>query len=423
MSVVETPPAHIERTAPARHAEERQPVHWGAVLRLPYAARLLAATLVSRVPLGMTPVALLMAARANGHGYGAGAALASLYGLAVAVGQPLLGRLVDRRGQTLTLLGGSILSAAALFILAAAETEKLLLAATAVVVAGVTAPPSEGVLRAMWPALTPTPQHLRAALALDSGCQELVYVAGPLAAAAAASVALPGLAFALAACLGLGGALIVAASAPSRTWRPAPVRRGPLGALRSNGMRWMLLVLTAVGATLGELSVAALTASERHTAEWLAGALPAGVSVGALLGTAAWTALPLSVPLGQQLALSSALFAAAWVPLCLDPPPYAALVLAVLPGMAFGALLTCAYQVVAELAPPGTLVEAYGWLIAAFGLGQALGTAAAGLFAGPWILPAATAALALILCVPVCQRLALRTATGRSLHPSPERPS
>lgn len=423
MSVVETPPAPIERTVPARHAEQRQPVHWGAVLRLPYATRLLAATLVSRVPLGMTPVALLMAARANGHGYGAGAALASLYGLAVAVGQPLLGRLVDRRGQTLTLLGGSIFSAAALFILAAVETANLLIATAAVFVAGVTAPPSEGVLRAMWPTLTPTPQHLRAALALDSGCQELVYVAGPLAAAAAASVAPPGLGFALAAGLGLGGSLVVAASTPSRTWRPVPVRRGPLGALRSTGMRWMLLVLTAVGATLGELSVAALTASERHAAQWLAGALPAGVSVGALLGTAAWTALPLPGPLGRQLALSSALFAAAWLPLCLDPPPHAALVLAVLPGMAFGALLTCAYQVVAELAPPGTLVEAYGWLIAAFGLGQALGTALAGLCAGPWILPAATAALALVLCIPVCQRLALRTETGRSLRPSPERPS
>ncbi|MDX3020136.1 MFS transporter [Streptomyces acidiscabies] len=414
MSVVETHPAPIERSAPAS-PPERRTVHWGAVLRLPYAARLLAATLVSRLPLGMTPVALLMAARANGHGYGAGAALASLYGLAVAAGQPLLGRLVDRRGQSPTLLGGSILSAAALLVLAAVETTNLLIAATAVAVAGVTAPPSEGVLRAMWPALAPTPQHLRAALALDSGCQELVYVAGPLAAAAAVSAAPPGLAFALAAGLGLVGALVVAASPPSRTWRPAPVRRGPLGALRSHGMRWLVLVLTAVGATLGELSVAALTAGERHTAEWLAGALPAGVSVGALLGTAVWTALPLPVSLGRQLALSSALFAAAWVPLCLDPPPYAALVLATLPGAVFGALLTCAYQVVTELAPPGTLVEAYGWLIASFGLGQALGTAAAGLLAGPWILPAATAAPVLALCVPVCQHLAL--------HPSPEKSS
>ncbi|MFC7991979.1 hypothetical protein ACFUV2_21980 [Streptomyces pilosus] len=94
--------------------------------------------------------------------------------------------------------------------------------------------------------------------------------------------------------------------------------------------------------------------------------------------------------------------------------------MAVLPGMAFGALLMC---VVAVLPPPGTLAEAYGWLIAAFGLGQALGTAFAGLFAGPWFLPAATAALALVLCVPVCHHLGFRTETARSLHTSPERPS
>ncbi|MGW0844276.1 MFS transporter [Streptomyces sp. NPDC002787] len=423
MSVVGTPPAPVERAAPANQVDQRHPVHWGGVLRLPYAARLLGATLVGRVPLGMMPVALLIAARADGHGYGTGAMLASLYGLSVAVGQPLLGRLVDRRGQTLTLLGGCIVSTAALLVLAAAETADLPMAATAVVVAGASAPPMEGALRALWPALTPTPRHLRAAFALDSGSQELVYVVGPLTAAVVASVAAPGLVFAVAAVLGMGGALVVAASAPSRRWRPVPTRQGALGALRSGGLRWMLLVLTAIGASLGALSVAALAASERHAAEWLAGVLPAGVSVGALLGTAAWTALPLPVPLARQLALTATVFVAAWVPLCLDPPPYVALALAVLPGMAFGALLTCAYQVVADLALPGTLVEAYGWLIAAFGLGQALGTAAAGPLAGSWLLPTAAAALALLLAAPVCQRLALRTAAARSLRPSSERPS
>ncbi|MFJ1733150.1 MFS transporter [Streptomyces sp. NPDC088254] len=420
MSVVETPAA-VERAAPAEEVDQQRRVHWGGVLRLPYAAQLLAATLVGRVPLGMMPVALLIAARADGRGYGTGAMLASLYGLSVAVGQPLLGRLVDRRGQTLTLLGGSIASTAALLVLAAAGTADLLIAATAVVVAGASAPPLEGFLRALWPALSPSPRHLRAALALDSGSQELVYVVGPLTAAALVSVATPGFVFAVAAALGMAGALVVTASAPSRRWRPVPARRGALGALRSGGLRWMLLVLIAIGASLGALSVAALAASERHGAEWLAGVLPAGVSVGALLGTAAWTALPLPAPLSRQLVLAAAVFVFAWIPLCLDPPPYAALGLAVLPGMAFGALLTCAYQVVAELTLPGTVVEAYGWLIAAFGLGQALGTAAAGPLAGSWILPASAATLALLLTAPVCKRLALRTAAAPFHRPSPER--
>lgn len=421
MSVVGRPPAPVERGASANRAAPGRPVHWGRVLRLPFAARLLAATLVGRVPLGMMPVALLIAAREDGRGYGTGAMLASLYGLSVAVGQPLLGRLVDQRGQTLTLLGSSVVSTAALFVLAAAETANLLIAAAAVVVAGAGAPPMEGVLRALWPVLSPTPRHLRAALALDSGSQELVYVLGPLTAAVVASMAAPGLVFAVAAVLGMGGALVVAGSAPSRRWRPVPTRRGALGALRSGGLRWMLLVLTAIGASLGALSVAALAASERHAAEWLAGILPAGLSVGALVGTAAWTALPLPVPLPRQLVLTAAVFVAAWVPLCLDPSPYAALALAVLPGMAFGALLTCAYQVVAELAVPGTLVEAYGWLIAAFGLGQALGTAVGGPLAGSWLLPTAAAALALLLAAPVCQRLARRPAATRSQRPSSER--
>ncbi|MGW0881397.1 MFS transporter [Streptomyces sp. NPDC002671] len=425
MSLVTSKPVAVERPQAPDSGEVRRPVHWAAVLRLPYAARLLGATLVGRLPLGMVPVALLTVARADGRGYGTGAALASVYGLAVAAGQPLLGRLVDRRGQGRVLVAGALVSAAALLVLAALRTVYLPVAAGAVLVAGITAPPLEGSLRALWGLIAPSDRHLRAALALDSGSQELVYVTGPLAATAlSSSVAAPGFAFAAAGVLGLAGALAVASSAPSRRWRPTPVRRTWLGALRSGGLRALLLVLTAIGAALGALTVASLATSEQLRAPWLSGALPAAVSVGALAGTAVWTAVPLPVPLTRQLGLSAAVFAAAWPPMCLDLTTWTALLLALLPGMAFGMILTCAYQAVGALALPGTHVEAYGWIVAAFGVGQALGTAAAGTLAGSWLLPAGAAVVALLLTLPVRRHLVLRTRPLLAPRaPSPERPS
>lgn len=418
-------------SAPVVHGPVQQRVeeaahegaHWGAVLRLPFAARLLMGTLAGRLPLGMVPLAALVTARCEGHSYGVGAALASLYGLSVAAGQPLLGRLVDQYGQPRVLMGSAVTSATALLALAVKGTAELPLAFVAVLLAGLTAPPLEGALRALWPVLAPTSRHLRAALALDSGTQELVYVAGPLSATALAALGLHEFVFVSAALLVTGGASTVALSPPSRMWRPLPARRSWLGALRSGGLRMLLLVLIAVGAALGALTVASMAAGDRHDAPWLSGALPAAVSVGALLGTAAWTALPLPVPLGQQLLLSITVFATAWLPLCFDPAPFLALVLAVLPGMAFGALLTCGYQAVSTLALPGTLVESYGWLVAAFGLGQALGTAAAGPLTGSWLLPTTAAVLALLFAAPVSKHLALRVVAARPSNSSLERQS
>ncbi|WP_455361264.1 MFS transporter [Streptomyces sp. SYSU K21746] len=383
-------------TPPAQQLEP--PVGWTAVMRLPHCARLLGGTLLGRLPLGMAPVVLLLAVRAEGGTYTNGAILAAAFGLAVAAGQPLLGRIADRYGQTGPLAVGAAVSATAFLILAVAGTADLVLAALAAALAGLASPPLEAALRTLWPAVVPSPRHLRAAYSLDSGSQELVYVAGPLLAAVVCSAAGPSVALAVTGGIGLCGALSTILSGPSRAWRPTGAEGGGIaGALRSPGMRILLLALVAVGAALGALNVGALAAGERHEAAWLAGAMPAALSIGALLGSAAFTARRWGGSTGHQLTLVGAAFALAWLPLCLDPGPYLAVAFSALPGFFFGPLLTCAYLAIDALAVPGTVTESFGWLVSAFGIGTALGTAAAGPFGGSWAVPAVAAALAVVL--------------------------
>lgn len=385
-------------------------VGWLAVLRLPHCARLLGGTLIGRIPLGMAPVALLLSVQAQGGSLSYGAVLAGAFGLAVAAGQPLLGRFADRAGQTVPIVVGALLSALALVVLAVVGTSRPQLAVTAAIIAGLAAPPLEAALRALWAEIVPAPAHLRAAYALDSGSQELVYVAGPLLATSIAAWGSPALALAAAALLGLVGALVVALSAPSWAWRPRFEQRGGvLGALRSADLRLLLLALVAVGASLGALSVAALAAADRHDASWLSGGMPAALSVGALLGSAVYSVRAWPTPLGRQLTLTAAGFACAWLPLCLDPPPLVALGLVLLPGLFFGPLLTSAYLVIDVVSRPGMVTESYGWLVSAFGIGTAAGTALAGPGNGSWVLPTAAAAVALGLLHVVRNRLDRRS--------------
>ncbi|MDX5569297.1 transporter [Streptomyces sp. ID05-04B] len=384
-------------TAPATAAAATT-VSWSSVLRLPHCSRLLTATLTGRLPHGMAPVAILLAARADGLGYSIGAALAALYGAGVAIGQPLLGRLADRTGQTRPLVASTLVSTTFLLVLAVTGTGHLPLAAAVTAAAGLTSPPLEAGLRALWPRIVPTPAHLRAAYALDSGSQELVYVAGPLLATLTATLAHPRIALAVTAAAGLAGALLVAHSAPSKTWRPAGARTpGAPGALRPSGIRLLLLSMTAVGAGLGALNVAALASAEHHRAAWLSGAVPAALSLGALAGSALFSRHAWSAPLSTQLTVFTTAFTLAWLPLQLPAPPPALLLAVTLPGLAFGPLLTTAYCCIDVLAAPGTVTESFGWLVSAFGIGTAAGTALAGAVDGSWLVPAAAAAGALLL--------------------------
>jgi predicted MFS family arabinose efflux permease len=72
-----------------------------------------------------------------------------------------------------------------------------------------------------------------------------------------------------------------------------------------------------------------------------------------------------------------------------DPAPPLAVAAAVLPGLFLAPLLVTGFHALDVLASPDTLAEASAWLIACLGLGQAAGTALAGLVPAAAPAPAA----------------------------------
>ena len=150
------------------------------ILTAPHAARLLAGTLVGRLPCATAPIAIVLLVRDGGGGYSFAGVLAAVYGVANAVGQPLLGRAVDLYGQPRVQLPAAVVSALGVVLLVAAGTGSPPLACAAVAVSGLFTPPLEGGLRALWPSVLGREERVHRAYAMDAVAQEVMFTAGPL---------------------------------------------------------------------------------------------------------------------------------------------------------------------------------------------------------------------------------------------------
>ncbi|OEV10909.1 hypothetical protein AN218_15415, partial [Streptomyces nanshensis] len=188
---------------------------------------------------------------------------------------------------------------------------------------------------------------------------------------------------------------------------------GWLGALRPRGMGRLMATLACVGGTIGALDLAATAASEEWGQGWIAGALPSALSVGAIGGNALYGMRPWPWPVRTQLTVFAAALPLAWLPLAVAHTPAAAVGATLIAGLAFGPLLTVAFQAVDLLVARSAIREGYGWLISGMGLGIAAGSSLAGAIGAPLTLPLAAAALTALLAATVRRPLAAVAAPAR----------
>ncbi|MDL4772386.1 MULTISPECIES: MFS transporter [Thermomonosporaceae] len=373
-------------------------------LRARYAGRLLAGTLLGRLPNGMGMLAVVLHVRAGGGGYPLAGTLAAVFGLSMAAGQPVLGRAMDRLGQSRVLLPAACASAAGFALLAWAGASPLPVAIGAVVLAGFATPPLEAGLRALWPMVLSGPSQVQAAYALDAAAQEILFTVGPLLVVAAAALSTEA-ALLLTGALGIAGTLVVALSRPSRTWRGAPRTAGWAGPLRSSGLRVLLVALAGTGIALGVYAVAVVAYAERLDDDLASGLLLASMSAGALLGGLVYGARSWPGGPHHRLPWLLAALAAGYLPLIWAPGLTVMLVLAFLSGIMLAPVLACCFSLVDRLAPQGTVTEAFAWVVAAVGAGSSLGSAVSGLgqslagVPGAFTGAAAGGVLALAVCL------------------------
>jgi MFS family permease len=352
-----------------------------ALFQVPHVRRLVLSGLLARLPMGMVGLALLLLVREQGGSYGAAGAVSGAYFVATAVGAPVAGRLVDRRGQTRILLPRALIFPALLLGVCALALLDAPLGAIAVgaAAAGALTPPVGASLRSLWPRLFADAERRSAAYALEASLQEIFFVVGPLLVALLTAAASPVLALAVAALAGGIGTTLVALSEPVRAWLPEDERHAAsiLGALESPGVRTIILLAACLGLGFGGTEVGMPAFAEDHGGAEL-GSIPlalfaGGSLVGGLIAGARATGHP-----RRLLRISTFLLAAGLaLPLLAGSMP-AMTVLAFLAGLPIAPAVMAAYGLIDSVARRGTAAEAFAWISTAVSIGLAAGTAAGG---------------------------------------------
>ncbi len=285
-----------------------------ALLRVPHAKALVGWSLLGRVPLGMTPFALLLLVRGEGEGYGAAGVVVAVYSIALGVGAPIRGRRVDRRGPGSVLRYGAVGYAALLGLVVALA-------------------------------------------AVDAGTVPIAVVAAL-------------------ACL--VGTLATARLAPVRDTPPSRASSaGVLGALASPGVRTIVLYAALVGLGFGACELAMPAFAEEHGARELGGIALGCFAAGSLVGGFVSGLRPMGNDL-RRFVLGAVGVAAGLLALQLAVSLPTLALLSFVAGLPIAPTVAALYTMIDRSARAGTAAEAFAWFGTAISVGYALGAAVAG---------------------------------------------
>jgi predicted MFS family arabinose efflux permease len=341
---------------------------------------LFATAVVARLPLATFTIGVLVHVQHLTGSYAAAGAASGVLAIAQGVGGPALGRLADRRGQTVVLIGAAAVAAAALGVLAvlpAGMSLGVVLALSAAL--GAATPPIAACLRALIPALFPG--RVRRMYAVDAAATELTWVAGPPLALGVGAKWGTGVALAAAGVVLLVTTVLFALSPASRRWHPAPSDRRAGSALASPALRVLVLVMVGAGVVFGatEVAVTAAAGALGRTAAagtflglWGVGSLAGGVVAARRGGGASGRAF---AGLLALLGLGHAALGAATGSIV------ALAVVITAAGTMIAPVLASAYALVDDAAPAGTATEAFAWLATASAIGTSIGAATGGALA------------------------------------------
>lgn len=386
---------------------------------------LLATSIVARLPDAMLGLGLLVHVHRLTGSYAVAGLASGAYALARGAGAPLFGRIVDRCGQTMTLIctaGGSALLLGAIATLSPSAATAVALAAAI----GLIAPPVDACARALLPAVVADPAALPKAYTVESTALELTFIFGPPLALGVGSLWSTGAALALAGVVQLLATVAFALQPASRNWRPPrerPTARG--GSLRSPAMRTLILVLIALGAVFGAVDVAVTAAASALGHAGATGPLLGVWGVGSLLGGVVVTRWGGPPRRAREVTVLVAGLAASHAALLATGGSVVAMGAALLLAGAWIAPTTgVIYGLVGGAAPAGTATEAFSWVATAEAIGVSLGAAVAGAAtesfgaSGAFVLAGGAGALAvLIVAVRACT-LEFESAVAGGLAPA-----
>jgi predicted MFS family arabinose efflux permease len=347
------------------------------VLRRTGVARLVAPTLVARIPDAIAGTAIIVVARSVTGSYSAAGLAAGAFGAGTAVSAPLAGRALDRLGQrrVLPLLAAGF--AAALTVIAVGSGHLGASAVTAVAaVAGLARPPVEAALRAQWPRLVPR-ADLDAAYSLDSTVQELIWIGGPLLLAVLLAAGRPQLPLLACAAASIGGTALYTLGLPASRDRDTAARAP--SPLRQARLRALLVPAACYGIAAGILNLALVAFAAAHGGTSWVGVLIAVWGIGSLAGGLAYGSRDWRSRVEDRAMACLALFAVLLMLLVFAPGLIVLALLMIPLGVPLSPWLGSLSASVQRAVPAAASTEAFAWTFTVITVGMSAGSACGGL--------------------------------------------
>jgi len=354
---------------------------YSGILKTPGARSFTTAAFLTRMPLSMVGLGIVLFVSSIQGGYGLAGLLTATYALSSAFVTPWTARLIDRWGQArilIVLVSIHVIGLLA-FIGAVLWAIPLFITFVFASIAGASQPAAGSLVRARWVYVLKNPHAMRVAFAWESILDEIVFVLGPPFATILALWVFAASPLVVAAILvAVGGLWLISQRSTQPPIRPKTERGSSL--VRNRVVIVVTIAMVFLGGVFGSLEIVTVAAAREYGVPAFAGVILAVYAVGSMISGILFGARIRhdSLP-ARELTIGALVLALVTIPLPFVTGVWALTAFAFLAGLAVAPVLILANSLVSISVPSARLTEGLAWInTTGLGLGVALAAAVSG---------------------------------------------